>query len=340
MNAHLEILDAGPQCTIQDMGRPGFRRFGVSEGGAMDQVGLACGAALLGNDRRAAAIEMAATGLTVRAGADVRIALTGSPMDARISGRHIAWHASHELPAGAVLTIGAATNGVYGYLHVGGGVDSEPTLGSRSTHLRAGIGGLDGRALAAGDLVPVGEDGGGGSGLQLVQQPDDELPIRVVWSPQADLFSPETRSRIESGTFVMTGHRDRMGARVDPGSPFELAPDATRVLSTPVVLGDVQVPGDGMPVVLLADRQPTGGYPRIATVISADIARFVQIRPGTAFSMRVVSTADAVEALMVHRSRLRSLADRLRPLIRTPTASELLSENLISGAIKWDDDQP
>ena len=171
MSRVLIVHRAGPGVSVQDMGRPGFLAFGLSRGGAADRLALDEGAALLAQDPGVAALEMAGMGGEFEAGEDLRIALTGAPMRAGIDGVRIAWNASHPLPAGARLSIGAAEAGSYGYLHLGGGLQGPKWLGAQSAHLAAGIG----AALQPGDRVPVGPDPGGATGMTLDPDPRDAL---------------------------------------------------------------------------------------------------------------------------------------------------------------------
>jgi len=332
----LEIVSAGPSLTIQDRGRPGLQRFGITQGGVMDAMALAEGAALLGQCGDLAVIEMAGFGGSFRAhGATLRIALTGAAMRARLDGQALPWNTSFALEPGMTLEIGAAENGVYGYLHVGGGVATPEQIGSRSTHLRSAIGGLDGRALAQGDRLPVGQDAGGRTGLVLeAGKRFGQREVRILWGAQADAFSPAERERFLATTFEMTTRRDRQGARLQPaGDPFH-AETALTGVSDAVVLGDIQVPGDGMPVALLADRQPTGGYPRIATVISADLAAMAQIPGHATFRFRLVEESDALLALGRQKREIAELSRQMRPLVRDPRdMGDLLAFNLVDGVI-------
>ncbi|MEO1090192.1 MAG: urea amidolyase [Pseudomonadota bacterium] len=332
----LDVDDGGFRTTVQDLGRPGFQRNGVAEGGAVDPVAVWEGAALLGQPPELAALEMVGLGGRYRAfGGAVRVALTGAPFAAeRGGGRAAPWRGSFVLEDGEVLTIGGALTGGYGYLHVGGGVDVAPVLRSLSTHLRAGFGGFGGRALRKGDRLIVGVDDGQPGELELSDLPNDPPNrIRVLWGVQAEEFSAAERERFLASTFEVTPQRDRMGVRLaHDGEPFVTERSLT-LISDAVVLGDVQVPGDGRAVVLLADRQPTGGYPRIATVISADLAAFAQLPPGAAFHFVAVDHATAVSALRVHQARLDTLTERVRP--RLPQGADLerrlSTTNLVDG---------
>lgn len=358
MTAQLEVLSAGPSITVQDRGRPGFQRYGVAGGGALDPYALAEGAVLLGNPGEAAALELFGLGGSFRAlEQPLRFALSGAVMPAAkiaVDGKResLAWRASSLLLPGEVLEIGAATTGLVGYLHLGGGVATEPVLGSRAVHLRAGIGG--GR-LDAGDRVPVGEDpvgedpgdeGPGGERKARADRLTLPLPgylgqreIRVLWGPQAALFDAAERQRFLDTEFTVSTHRDRMAARL-AGGVFEASAQLTG-LSAAVSLGDVQVPGDGAPLVLLADRQPTGGYPRIATVITADLPAFAQMPSSAPFRFVLVERAAAVKALKAWRDQVTGLAGQVRPLVRDPrNIPDLLSYNLIDGMISVEEELP
>ncbi|MDA1072525.1 MAG: biotin-dependent carboxyltransferase family protein [Proteobacteria bacterium] len=342
MSAMLEVVSAGPSLTVQDRGRPGLQRFGITQGGAMDTLALAEGAALLGQEGDLAAIEMAGFGGKFRAlERPLRIALTGAAIRTRLDGQEQPWNTSFVLEPGVLLEIGAAEDGVYGYLHVGGGIATPAQIGSRSTHLRSGVGGLDGRALTEGDRLPAGHDPGGRSGLVLPTAARfGQREIRVMWGAQAEVFSPDERERFLATAFDMTTRRDRQGARLKPlGEPFH-ADGALTGVSDAVVLGDIQVPGDGMPVALLADRQPTGGYPRIATVISADLAALVQIPGHARFRFRLAGEAEALAALARQRRELAELSRQIRPLVRDPRdMGDLLAFNLVDGVISAREDE-
>ena len=214
MSRRLIVHAAGPGMSVQDMGRPGYLAYGLSRGGAADRQAIAEGAALLHQDQRLAALEMAGMGGSFEVSQDTRIALTGAPMRASIDGAPVAWNASHMLPAGSRLSIGGATRGVYGYLHLGGGIDAPDRLGARSAHLAAGIGGL----VAAGTDLPLGEDRAGGeTGLTLPM--DDRFDggeVRVVPGFQTGFFAGDEITRFEATLFTRAARGNRMGVRLDP----------------------------------------------------------------------------------------------------------------------------
>ncbi|WP_368344732.1 biotin-dependent carboxyltransferase family protein [Pelagovum sp. HNIBRBA483] len=335
MNAALIIHQAGPSVTVQDLGRSGTLAFGLSRGGAADRLALAEGAALLGHPEGAACIEMAGMGGMFEVTADCRIALTGAPMRASIDGTRLAWHASHLLPAGARLSIGAAESGTYGYLHIGGGIATPPVLGARATHLAAGIG----APLAAGDRLPLGADTGTRTGMTFDPEPRfSGGVVRLVPSLQTDLFSPAERTRFTAATFTRDTRGNRMGVPLPSDGAGFHSEGGLSVLSEVIVPGDVQITGDGTTFVLLSECQTTGGYPRIGAVLPADLPRVAQARAGDTLRFSFV-TLDEARAIETRATQARAKLPRLlRPLIRDPhSISDLLSYSLISGVTAGDD---
>ncbi|MFO7757282.1 MAG: biotin-dependent carboxyltransferase family protein, partial [Roseovarius sp.] len=260
MSRRLIVHEAGPGLSVQDMGRPGYLAFGLSRGGAADRQAMAEGAALLHQDQGLAVLEMAGMGGSFEVSEDTRIALTGAPMRASINGAPLVWNASHPLPAGSRVGIGAATRGVYGYLHLGGGIDATDRLGARSAHLAAGIGG----PVVTGAELPLGEDrAGGATGLTLPEDTRfDGGELRVVPGFQAGFFPEDEIARFEATLFTRAARGNRMGVRLDPDGAGFASDAGLSVLSEVIVPGDIQITGDGTPFVLLAECQTTGGYPR------------------------------------------------------------------------------
>ena len=331
MSRHLHIHQAGPGLTVQDLGRPGYLAYGLSRGGAADRTALYEGAALLAQDANLAALEMAGMGGTFTASEDIRIALTGAPMRARIDGAAVAWNASHTVPAGARLEIGPATAGVYGYLHVGGGIATPDILGARSAHLAAGIG----RTLKAGDSLPIGPDRGHETGLAL--DPEDRFAggeVRVVAGYQTAMFSDDEVARFEETEFTRDARGNRMGVRLAPKGEGFASRAGLTVLSEAIVPGDIQITGDGAPFVLMAECQTTGGYPRIGAVLPCDLPRVAQAAPGAHLRLRFVPAEEALATERRAAEARAALRRRLRPLTRDPhDIRDLLSYQLISGAI-------
>ena len=309
----LKIVSAGPGLTVQDRGRPGYQRYGLAESGAMDRLAHIEGAVLLRNDPAAPVVEMFRMGGVFQAvGRDVRIALTGAEMKAHINGEPASWNACHLLPEGGRLKIGPAINGVYGYLSVGGGVDLEPQLGSCATHLRAGIGGYQGRPLKAGDLLPIGPDKAAAAGRTIEPlQRFESAPIRIIWGPQRDMFPPSEQQRFLGVSYRVTERMDRMGVCLHMDDDPLLADNHLSGVSDAVVHGDIQIAGDGRPVVLMADRPTTGGYPRIATIATADLPAFAQIPPGRMVEFQLIEVEDAVSLLKKQQDELANIAGRI-----------------------------
>ena len=336
MTRFLRVLEAGPGCQVQDAGREGYYRFGVPEGGVMDRAALYENAALLSQPVACAVLEMAGLGGRFEVlGGPLRLALTGAPMRAKIDGVALEWNATAWLEPGQVLEIGAAETGVYGYLGVGGGFAVAASLGSRATLVRAGIGGFFGRALAGGDPLPLGPDDAADTQLRLeAQERFGGGNIRVLWGPQSGMFSSSERDRFANIEYCVDHRANRMGVRLQTDEPPLRAEGHLSNVSDAVSLGDVQIPGDGYPAVLLADRQTTGGYPRIATIIQADLARMVQARPGESICFKPVSLDEALAALAGQQQRWQGLAGQVTQRLRDPfTMHDLLDYELASGAI-------
>lgn len=329
MTAALIVHKAGPALSVQDHGRPGLLAQGLSRGGAADRLALAEGAALLGQGAGLAAIEMAGMGGIFEVTEDRRIALTGAPMRASLDGAALVWGASHLLRAGQRLEIGPVLAGVYGYLHLGGGLAIAPVLGSRSAHLAAGIG----RLLAAGDRLDLGPDPGGETGLAL--PPDDRFAggvLRAVDGPQTAMFSPDEIARFQSARFARDARGNRMGVRLVPDGAGFHSRAGLSILSDIVVPGDIQITGDGVPMVLLSECQTTGGYPRIGTVLPCDLPRAAQAAAGAMLRIRFVTREAALAAERAAAEGLRALPGRLARLVRDPwDMRDLLTYQLISG---------
>jgi len=322
----------GPAVTVQDLGRPGNMAFGLSRGGAADRYAIAEGAALLGQGLDCAALEMAGFGGEFEPGADIRIALTGAPMQANLDGQPLVWNASHRVLAGQTISIGSVLTGVYGYLHVGGGFATRQFLGSRAAHLASGIG----APIGPDETLPLGADPKPEFvGQQLgVADRFSGGTVRVLPSVQTDLFSEAVRKRFENTRFSRTPRGNRQGAQLQfEGAPFRSDAQLT-ILSEIMVAGDIQMTGDGEPYVLLPECQTTGGYPRIGTVLPDDLPLVAQAAPGVALTFKFITHE---QALTAHRTPDKYRADMARsvqPMRRDPRdIGDLLSYQLVSGAI-------
>ncbi len=331
MTASLQILQAGPALSLQDLGRPGYRAQGLTLGGAADPTAIYEGAALLRQSATYAVIEMAGSGGSFSADTDIRIALTGAKMAANIDGDPLIWNASHMLPAGAKLTIGGAQNGSYGYLHVGGGFATDPQMGSRASHLSAGLG----HALKSGETLPVGADSGKDTAMTLPADPRfGGGVVRVVASMQTEAFAIETRERFFQTPFKRDTRANRMGVRMDHEGDGFSTDGQLSIVSEVIVPGDIQITGDGAPFVLMCECQTTGGYPRIGTVIPCDLPRIAQAQAGTPIRFEFIGLDQAATLQLRYLKELKSLTSHVTPLVRDPAnIRDLLNYQLIGGAV-------
>ena len=333
----LHVLRCGPGITVQDQGHTGCLQVGLSTGGAADRLALQEGAVLLRQSAASAALELTGIGGAFDASTDIRIALTGAPTHAEIDGECIACNASHWLRRGQTLTVGHSARGNYSYLNVGGGIDTPPFLGSRSTHLAARIG----EPVTMGAALPLGEDPGDRTGLT-IDVPDrfSGGELRVVASVQTSQFDAETLARLQKTDFTRDPRGNRMGARLAfDGLPFR-AERQFDILSESVVPGDIQIVGDGAPFVLLGECQTTGGYPRIGTVIPPDLPLVAQARPGDLINFRFIDHDEAIAAHDNFQSRQANMPQAVRPLVRNPhDIPDLLAYQLIGGAVAGNEEE-
>ncbi len=279
----IEVVQPGALTTVQDLGRPGYESYGVSPGGAVDWQALRTANLLVGNPQDAAAFELCVTGPILKFHAETVIALVGATGKPR------------RVAAGGTVDFTKLTGNVRACLAVAGGLRVPQVLGSMSTDLRAGFGGLHGRALRAGDRLDFGEPGQSPrDGNWYVGRPErvDRIELRFTPGAQQHWFSEKTCRRFQNGIYHLTPQSDRMGARLT-GTEVPLA-EPREMVSQPVACGSVQVPPDGQPIILLAERQTIGGYPQIGHVISADLPKLARAWPGTQVSFREISREEAV----------------------------------------------
>ena len=337
----LEVVDGGLGNLVQDGGRPGYRAMGVPLSGAADSLLLACANHLVGNAPDAAAIEMALAGPQLRAvSGTLRVALAGNAKASllRVGAAPLeitSWRTATLFP-GDEIRLGAI-RGV-AYLAVSGGLRTEPCLGSRSTYLRARLGGVAGLPLAAGDRLPCGPVAGDPLLEWRAESPLEPAPgpLRVILGPQHDHFPVASIETFLSSAYRVTRDADRMGIRLDGPA---LAHDVDRgadIVSDGIVPGAIQVPGNGLPIVLRADAQTSGGYVKIATVIAADLPRLGQLLPGQELRFAAV---DPIAARGHWREQQQALADwRARIVSFRPPGvideAALHQLNLVSGMLR------
>jgi biotin-dependent carboxylase-like uncharacterized protein len=329
----LVVEAAGPGITLQDGGRHGYLRYGITAAGPMDPLMHATANRAAANPLDAAAIEISTGGVAVSvAGGELGLALIAPGFRVALDGVALPDSVALTLEPGQKLVVRAGDAGAWGYLAVSGRLDVAPVLGSVATHTRSGLGGLEGRALAAGDRLPVRDPGAGDGPPHRLLAPwldRDPREIRVVLGPQDDYFAPDQIEAFLAGPWIVSPRGDRMACFLD-GTPLTHA-KGHDIVSDGVAMGAIQVPGNGLPIILMADRQSTGGYPKIATVIGPDLGRLAQVRGGARLSFRRVSVDEAVAARRAERDALRDPVPR-EPVVRTDFASDfLLGLNLVGG---------
>ena len=325
----LVISAIGPASSVQDGGRHGAQRYGLTPSGAMDLLALAAANVLAGNPPLAAAIEIGPFGAAFTAidGA-VRVALAGASRNADISGRAVACNTSMTLADGETLTLGFARGGSFSYLAIEGGIAGEPTFGSLSVNARAGLGSPFPRPLQAGDELQTAV--ASGAAERRIDLPAaTDAPIRVVMGPQDDEFGNATKLFLDS-EWKISVTSDRMGYRLE--GPVIKHLHGHNIVSDGTVNGSIQVPGNGAPIVLMPDRGTSGGYPKIATVISADFGRFAQLPAGKGFRFKAISMAEAQAELRKFAGLLRTLPDRVKPIENFDLNIEALSDANVAGS--------
>ena len=309
----LEITAPGIHTTVQDLGRFGYQRYGVPVSGAMDGFSLRAANLLVGNSDNAACLEITVTGLQIRFLSDTQVATTGADLDARLNGERMPRWQTVGVARGDELTFYEIQDGVRAYLAVTGGIDVPEIMGSRSTYVWANFGGFHGRALRAGDVLSALEFDSETEVIERYLPQGFATPaygegheIRVVLGPQHTAFSPETIWSFTSLMFVVGAESDRMGYRLD--GPVLESLSGSDIVSDGNPPGGIQVPGDGAPRVLMADKGTTGGYAKIATVISADIGRMAQALPGHSINFKSVTVEDAQQILRERDAVLAAIA--------------------------------
>jgi len=325
----LVIASIGPASSVQDAGRPGAQRYGLVPSGAMDRLALATANTLVGNEPFAACVEIGPFGATFTArGGAVRIALAGASRNADIAGRPVAPDTSATLADGETLTLGFARSGSFSYLAIEGSIAGEPMFGSLAVNARAGLGSPYPRPLQAGDELET--KAASGAPERRIELPaTSEAPIRAVWGPQDDEFSDDTKKLFVDSEWKISATSDRMGYRLEGPALTHL--HGHNIVSDGTVNGSLQVPGNGQPIVLMPDRGTSGGYPKIATVISADLGRFAQTPAGRPFRFQAVSMAEAQAAARKFAELLHSLPDRLRSIESVDLNLDALHDANVAG---------
>jgi allophanate hydrolase len=341
MSAALKVVRAGLFDTLQDLGRVGFMALGMPTAGAMDRVALRLANALVGNPAGTAGLEIGVMGPDLLIEADsVRIALLGPLSPTLIDGPDAAPKAleadrTHLLKRGQILRVGMVEGSSTACLAVAGGFALPSFMGSLSTYARAGVGGFEGRKLAAGDALPLSLEHAPPGDDRKLGAPFDygSGTVRIVWGPQEDYFTEAGRNIFIASDYRVSREADRMGIRFE-GPTIEHSKGAD-IISDGIAAGAIQVPGAGLPIVLLADRQTVGGYPKIATVASVDLPRLGRLLPGQTVRFQPVLVEEAEKLRREQEARLaRAIADF--KVARPPGGidlARLYEENLIDGVV-------
>lgn len=332
----LVITSVSPGTSVQDNGRFGAQRYGLVPSGAVDRLAMAAANALLGNPLFAATIELGPLNsvLTAKGGA-VRVALTGATRPADVGGQQLAMNTTVTLADGDSLNLGVARAGTFGYLAIEGGVRGEPMFGSLAVNARAGLGSPYPRPLQAGDELEVSAARSTGE-MRIDLPAPVSGPIRVVMGPQDDEFG-DARDAFLDNDWKISATSDRMGYRLE--GPVIEHLHGHNIVSDGTVNGSIQVPGNGQPIVLMPDRGTSGGYPKIATVISADLGRFGQTQPGTPFRFKAVTMAEAQAEYRAFAELLASMPGRVHESnLQTLDIKALLSANVAGFAVSATDD--
>ena len=328
--SRLIVSGIGPASSVQDGGRYGAQRYGLTPSGALDRLALAAANCLVGNQPFAAAVEIGPFGAAFAAhGGAVRVALAGAPRSVDIGGRAVAFETSMTVADGETLTLGFTKGASFSYLAIEGGIAGEPTFGSLAVNARAGLGSPFPRPLQSGDEFQV-KAASGASERRIELPASTKGPIRVVLGPQDDEFDDNNKALFLDSEWKISATSDRMGYRLE--GPVVRHRDGHNIVSDGTVNGSIQVPGNGAPIVLMADRGTSGGYPKIATVISADFGRFAQIPAGTIFRFKAIPMAEAQAAAKTFADLLRSLPERLREIENIELNIEALQDANVAGS--------
>jgi len=314
---NITITVPGPLTTVQDMGRYGNRATGFTSSGVCDKHAAAAANILCGNDINAAVLEMTLMGVTCTFDSECLIALTGADMTPKLNGEAIECCRAVAVKGGDTLALGFAVKGCRGYLAVSGGIDVPEVMGSRSTALKYGVGGHEGRKLKAGDVLPYAEHPKLAKILakydkRITDKSEFGSPaiVYAVYGPQDDMFTDAAKQAFESSEYTVTPDSDRMGIRLD-GTPLETV-NGSDIISDGIVPGCIQVPKTGLPIILGADCQTTGGYAKIAAVCTFSLPTIAQLKPGEKLRFKVLTIEEAQKMSIKYEKEIQKLAKKMR----------------------------
>lgn len=333
----IQIEDDSPTTSVQDGGRFGAQRFGLAPAGAMDRFSLAAANTLVGGAAGAAALEIGLLPLRLTAhGGAVRAALYGAERIALVGDKPITLRRSFRLAEGETLHVKVTRGNIFTYLGIEGGIVGTPVFGSLSVHMRAALGAPYPRPLRALDRIGIGRAAASATERRLPLPRAETGPIRVVLGPQDDYFDAATIARFLETEWRVSGKSDRMGYRLD--GPTLTHSRGANIVSDGIAFGAIQIPGSGQPLVLLADRGTTGGYPKIAVIIGADLGRFVQTPAGGRIRFAAVSIEAAQDAAQDFAAAMERLPESLETIpVDTLSSESLLAANLAGSAINAHD---
>lgn len=305
--AAFDVIKPGLSTTIQDLGRTGYQQYGVVVSGAMDEFALRVSNLLVGNKQDEATLEVIIMGPKFRLLTDTVLSICGADLSPKLDGEDIPLWKRVPVKKGQILSFGQPKNGAYAYIAVAGGIEVPTVMESRSTYTKAAIGGIEGRALQKGDQIKMGikevTPAGIGVSSAYIPKYGSGKRIRVILGPDQGAFDQASMTRFLSEKYKVSTQSDRMGSRLEgPALSFVNGPD---IISDAILPGAIQVPANGQPIVLLADRQTAGGYARIATVISTDLPYVAQLLPGSELSFEAVAVEEA-QRLYVEREKFLS----------------------------------
>ena len=319
----IEVLSPGIMSTVQDLGRFGCARYGVAASGALDGFALRVGNLLVGNAENAAVVETTLMGLRIKVLRDTVVAVTGGDLQARKGSESLPMWRSNRLREDETIVFSGPTSGFRSYLAVAGGIQVAAVLGSRSTNLSSGFGGFEGRPLRKGDIIAAAPVKDAVRFADRCFMPEavpfysSPWHLRIVWGPQDDHFSEEGKQTFVTAVFTVSPDSDRTGIRLKGPVVARKPGMEESIISEGILSGAIQIPGDGQPIIILGETT-SGGYRKIATVISADLPLLGQITPGDEVAFEPVSMEDALQALREMEEKIdkfkRSLKERQEAL--------------------------
>jgi len=319
-----EVLEPGLLTTIQDLGRFGYQRYGVPVSGCMDVFSFKVANLLVANDTNEGVLEITGLGLTkLKILNNTVIALTGADLSPMINTSSLPMWRAIEVKKGEVLSLGEAKRGFRAYLSIAGGIDVPLVLGSRSTYCKAKIGGLNGRLLKKGDIISSSLPKQPLENIVRRYLPKDFIPdlskeieVRVIMGPQDDYFKKESIHTFLNSWYCVSPESDRTGYRLR--GPKITHKDKTDIITDAIPLGAIQIPGDGLPIILMADRGPTGGYPKIACILSVDADKVGQLKPGGKIKFKKIDIKEAHKTLRVENEKLLKINNILNQQSKAP----------------------